>query len=566
MAIRKAYIYTLTMSALATIFISCGKNSAGSSESSKASFDYFHYEGNDDFYKANPLPTAESLYNPLLPGWYSDPTLCTNGEGDYFLATSTFAYFPGVPLFHSRDMVNWRQVGNILSRESQLINMASQSVSEGIFAPALAYNKQNKTYYMITTNVGVGNFFVKTQNPFGEWSDPIALPEVGGIDPSFFFDDNGKAYIVNNDEAPDKKPEYDGHRTIMIQEFDVENDKTIGERKIIVNKGVHPEDKPIWIEGPHLYKINGKYMLMAAEGGTSEGHSEVLFTASEPMGPYTPVAVNPILTQRHLNPDRPNPVTCSGHADLIQTNEGDWWAVFLACRPIDLGYENLGRETFMMPVRWTAEKTPYITKDEEVVPMIIERQGVRPDSCAQRGNFSVDVDFEADKLPLDWMSLRTSAEQHYSLAQKGCLQLTCSPTKLSDKGSPAYICRRIQHHKFTCETRMHFKPEGTEQAGLAIFKDEQHYYYFTLRQADSSNKLCVCKVEKGTTTELASACVDNSVSAVDLRIVSEGTSFGFLYNTGNEWIKLADNINAAFLSTAYAGGFTGTTIGFYAEK
>ena len=273
-------------------FSSCNLSKANGNlpavKDSTALFDYFTYKGDDDFYKENPLPDDESFYNPILPGWYSDPSICTNGEGDYFLVTSTFTYFPGVPIFHSRDLVNWKQVGHVLSRPSQLVNMKGQHVSGGIFAPAISYNPHNKTYYMVTTNVGAGNFFVKTQDPFGEWSDPIMLPEVGGIDPSFFFDEDGKAYIVNNDDAPDYKPEYSGHRTIRIQEFDVKSDKTIGPRKILVNKGVHPEEKPIWIEGPHMYKINGKYFLMDAEGGTSTWHSEVIFRSDSPMGTFTP--------------------------------------------------------------------------------------------------------------------------------------------------------------------------------------------------------------------------------------------------------------------------------------
>jgi alpha-N-arabinofuranosidase len=262
-----------------------------------------------------------------LPGWYSDPSICTNGE-DYFLVTSTFTYFPGVPIFHSRDLVNWKQIGHVLDRPSQLVNIQGQHVSGGIFAPAIEYNPHNETYYMITTNVGAGNFFVKTQDPFGEWSDPIMLPDVQGIDPSFFFDEDGKAYIVNND-APEGRPEYDGHRVIKIQEFDVKTDKTIGPRIVLVNKGARPEDKPIWIEGPHMYKINGKYYLMAAEGGTGDWHSEVIFRGDSPMGEFIPWENNPILTQRHLDPMRRNPITCAGHADLIQAKEGDWWAVFL---------------------------------------------------------------------------------------------------------------------------------------------------------------------------------------------------------------------------------------------
>ena len=139
-----------------------------------AVFEHFTYEGKDAVYAAHPLPGADAVYNPILPGWYSDPSICTNGEGDYFLVTSTFSYFPGVPIFHSRDLVNWKQVGHVLDRPSQLRNLARQRTSGGIYAPDIKYNPKNRTYYMITTNVGMGNFLVKTQDPFGPWSEPIS--------------------------------------------------------------------------------------------------------------------------------------------------------------------------------------------------------------------------------------------------------------------------------------------------------------------------------------------------------------------------------------------------------
>lgn len=346
---------------------SCGSSGKGlpTIEKSTALFDDFTYKGEDDFYTFNPLPDDGYFYNPILPGWYSDPSVCTNGEGDYFLVTSTFTYYPGVPLFHSRDLVNWKQVGHVLDRPSQLVNMEGQGVNGGIFAPAVSYNAKNKTYYMVTTNVGAGNFFVKTQDPFGSWSEPIMLPEVGGIDPSFFFDEDGRAYIVNNDEAPNNKPEYDGHRTIRIQEFDTKTDKTIGDRKVLVNKGACPQD-------------------------------------------------NPILTQRHLA-ERPNPVTCAGHADLIQAAEGDWWAIFLACRPIDNRFENLGRETFLMPVKWSDDGFPYLTQEDDLIPLTLKRDGVKCDSTVTFGNFEANETFDSSGLGLNWMTLRGSATEFYSL-------------------------------------------------------------------------------------------------------------------------------------------------------
>ena len=463
---------------------------------SVALFDYFSYKGNDDFYISNPLSGEDYFYNPILPGWYSDPSVCTNGEGDYFLVTSTFTYFPGVPIFHSKDLVNWKQIGHVLNRASQLVNMEGQKVSGGIFAPAISYNPHNKTYYMVTTNVGAGNFFVKTQDPFGEWSEPIMLPEVGGIDPSFFFDEDGKAYIVNNDEAPDNKPEYSGHRTIRIQEFDVKTDKTIGPRKILVNKGAQPADKPIWIEGPHLYKINGKYFLMSAEGGTGNWHSEVIFRGDSPMGKFLPWKNNPILTQRHLNSDRPNSVTCAGHADLIQTKEGDWWAVFLACRPINNQFENLGRETFMMPVKWSEDGFPYMTQGDDLVPMIVKREGAKRDTTVTYGNFELIENFDSSVLDMRWMTLRTSASELYSLTETpGYLTLKCADISATEKNTPAFVCRRLQHHKFECATRMLFNPsDDKETAGMLLFKDETHQYFFCLNKVGENKTISLKQI------------------------------------------------------------------------
>lgn len=536
---------------------------------SVALFDDFSYKGNDTFYRNNPLPTDDSFYTPILPGWYSDPSICTNGDGDYFLVTSTFVYFPGVPLFHSRDLVNWKQVGHVLNRPSQLVNMQRQHVSGGIFAPAISYNPHNQTYYMVTTNVGAGNFYVKTQDPFGEWSDPIMLPEVGGIDPSFFFDEDGKAYIVNNDDAPDYKPEYDGHRTIRIQEFDWKNDKTIGPRKILVNKGANPEEKPIWIEGPHMYKINGYYYLMDAEGGTGNWHSEVIFRANSPMGPFKPWKNNPILTQRHLNPNRDYPITCAGHADLVQTKEGDWWSVFLACRPIDNKFENLGRETFLLPVKWTDDGYPVITEGDMVIPMIQKREGVKRAKDVTFGNFEDIETFTDSILGMQWLTLRAPATELYSLTETpGYLTLKCADVAASERATPALIARRMQHHEFEVETRMLFNPQNdNEKAGLILFKDEQHHYFFAFGKAGDDKTISLIQYAgREGVKDLAVQTIPADVKALKMKVLSLGKTYSFFYSIdeGKRWKLLCDGIDAEFLSTARCGGFTGTVIGPYA--
>lgn len=539
----------------------------GEMEKSTAYFDYFLYKGEDSYYKEHPLSSKNAFYNPILPGWYSDPSICTNGE-DYFLVTSTFTYFPGVPIFHSKDLVNWKQIGHVLDRPSQLVKMEGQHVSGGIFAPAISYNPHNQTYYMVTTNVGAGNFFVKTKDPFGSWSEPIYLPEVGGIDPSFFFDEDGRAYIVNND-GMDGKELYEGHRSIRIREFDVETDKTVGPWKMLVNGGVNLAEKPIWIEGPHMYKINGKYFLMSAEGGTSVDHREVIFRGDSPMGEFTPWDKNPILTQRHLNPNRPDPITCAGHAALIQAKEGDWWAVFLACRPIDNKFENLGRETFMIPVHWSEDGFPYMTRGDELVPMELERPGITPAPESLFGNFDKNDYFDSPVLNMEWLTLRAPATELYSLSDKeGYLSLKCSAVKATERKIPALVARRIQHHEFESETRIYFDPEDeAESAGMILFKDESHHYFLAASKSGDKRRIVLEKIENEETVVVAQQEIKGGVTPVDLKVVSKGLSFDFYYATkGGEWNLLCKDIDAGYLSTAVAGGFTGTTIGMYAVK
>lgn len=290
-------------------------------------FSQFEYRGEDSVYNNYPLE-ADEFYNPILQGCYPDPSVTRKGD-DYFLVASSFSMFPGVPIFHSNDLVNWKQIGHVLDRKSQL-KVHDSGISEGIYAPAIKYNKYNDTFYMITTQFAgdIGNMVVKTKDPFKGWSEVYKL-NFGGIDPSLFFDDDGKAYVIHND-APDRGKElYEGHRVIKIWDYDLENDQVIpGTDKIIVDGGTDISREPIWIEAPHIYKRDGIYYLMCAEGGTSDWHSEVIFTSDNPRGPYKPANNNPILSQRYLNPNRDNRVEWAGHADLVEGPDSKHYGVF----------------------------------------------------------------------------------------------------------------------------------------------------------------------------------------------------------------------------------------------
>jgi beta-xylosidase len=316
------------------------------SEAPVAYFDWFEYSGHDAIFNQQ-LPPG-TFRNPVLAGFYPDPSITRVGD-TFYLVNSTFTYFPGIPVFRSHDLVHWQQIGNVIDRPGQL-NFEGLAASRGVFAPTIRYH--NGVFYVVTTAVDAGgNFLSVATHPEGPWSDPIWLREVDGIDPSLFFDDDGKAYLVNN-APPAGPPQYDGHRAIWIQQFDTASRRLVGPRKVLLNGGVDIRKKPVWIEGPHLYRHGGWYYLMCAEGGTSTQHSEVILRARSPWGPFQPYAGNPILTQRDLPTERANPITNAGHADLVETPDGSWWAVFLASRPYEVVHYNTGRETFLLPVTW----------------------------------------------------------------------------------------------------------------------------------------------------------------------------------------------------------------------
>ncbi len=500
--------------------------------------------------------------NPILQGFYPDPSICKAGD-TYYLVNSTFAYFPGIPIFKSNDLVNWEQIGNVLDRPEQL-DLDSLGVSQGVFAPAIRFNKG--IYYVTCTIVGgKNNFFVTATNPEGPWSNPIWLPEVEGIDPSLFFDDNGKVYIIYNSDAPDKNPLYEGHRTIKIYEIDVEIGKVIGEPIILVNGGADFAKKPIWIEGPHIYKKNNFYYLLAAEGGTAEDHSEVVFRSENVEGPYVGYENNPILSQRHLSEDRPNPITSVGHADIIEDANGNWWGVFLGCRPYDDNHYNTGRETFMAPVKWVNDWPVFdlggdIVKSNYPTPNNVVKQ---KKSLKHSGKYTFKEEFNNPKLGFEWLFLRTPREKWYNISN-GSLQIKTRSESASNPENPSFIGYRQQHSKGSVSTEMDFNTsKENEKAGIIAFQNNAYFYYMCKSVVNGKPVVQLFQSSENSMNLLLEEPL-NSNASLKLKIEADGTAYNFLYaEEGAEWEMLKSDVDARFLSTKQAGGFVGTIYAMY---
>lgn len=536
-------------------------------------FSNFVYEGNDQVYKDFPLAENE-FYTPILQGCYPDPAITRKGD-DYYMVCSSFAMFPGVPIFHSKDLVNWTDLGGVLNNVEEF-NPHDTGISGGVYAPGITYNPHNDTFYMIVTafSGGLGNIIVKTKDPKKEWGSPIKL-DFGGIDPSIFFDDDGKGYIVHND-APDKGKElYNGHRVIKIWEYDVENDKVIpGTDKIIVDGGVDLSKKPIWIEAPHLYKKDGSYFLMCAEGGTGDWHSEVIFKSDSPKGPFIPAPSNPILTQRYFGKDRQNKVDWAGHADLVKGPNDQYYGVFLAVRPNEEQRVNTGRETFILPVDWSGEFPVFENGLIPLEPKLEMPKGVEnttgKNGFFPNGNFTFNDDFTSDKLDYRWIGLRGPREAFIKKNKKG-LKIIPFETTIKEVKPTSTLFHRQMHRIFTFTTTLAYKPISEKDlAGVVALQNEGSNYVFGITKKGNETYLVLQKntsPKRGgeIVSELIASTKLDIKSPITIQIEADGDKYKFNYSlNGTDFENVGGTVSGDILSTDVAGGFTGALLGLYA--
>lgn len=541
--------------------------SATTASAQTARFDWFDYKGSDPVQTTlNPRPT--DYRNPILGGFYPDPSVTRVGD-DFYLVTSTFSYFPGIPVFHSKDLVNWTQIGNAIDRPTQL-DFKQLGLSRGVFAPTIQH--KDGVFYILNTCVDCGwNFVITANNPAGPWSDPVFLPDLKyGIDPSFFFDEDGRTWIINND-TPAGPPQYEGHRALWVQEFDLKTLKTFGPRTMVVDGGIDITTKPIWIEGPHIFRKDGWYYLSAAEGGTAEGHSQVILRSKSVTGPYTPGPRNPMLTQRNLPRDRAHPITSAGHAQLVTTPDGKWWATFLAVRPYEGDYYNTGRETFLLPVEWK-DGWPTILEAGKPIPYVHAKPALpaQPKRITS-GPMHIREEFDRGKLGPEWMMLRNPRSNWYAF-DKGALLLTARPEGLGDNANPSFVGRRQQNMNGVAETLVRFTPtKNGDRAGLAALQSDEFWGFVGIGMEGGKPVLLVESragaKEPATGRTLASAPLATKPGApVWLRVTASGKTYDFAYaTTPGKWQTLA-SIDAKQFSTKTAGGFIGTTFGPYAKS
>ena len=521
-----------------------------------ATFDYVEYRALDPA----PAVPAGSYRNPVLPGFYPDPSIVRVGA-DFYLVTSTFSWFPGLPIFHSTDLVDWNLIGHAIDRPGQA-NFSGLGTNRGLFAPAISHH--DGRFWIVNTCIDCGgNFVITADRPEGPWSDPVPL-DFGGIDPSLYFDADGSAWIVYND-APPGEPLYEGHRALWLQRFDPVAMKVLPGRTLLVNGGLDLAAKPVWAEGPHIYKVGDWYYLLAAEGGTADRHSQTIYRSRSIEGPYEAGPVNPILTQRDLPAGRPDRVEATGHADIVQLDDGSWWGVFLATRPFAGQSTLMGRETFLLPVRWT-DGWPRFLDPGEALPMVSRRPQL-PATKKQAGDARGWRDDFSNALSPEWIGIRTpgTAQQVAVDRAGGQLQLIAGGEGAGGLGKPAFVGRRLRHHDAEFVTSVEFGDDAGSFAGLLAFMDESHFVTFGIegdsivaRRRSNANE-----PERG--VELARARRPAS-GAVELRLqLRGGKAQAAMRAAGSRrWIDVASGIDVEPLASVHAGLFTGLVVGPYA--
>lgn len=483
--------------------------------------------------------------NPILSGYHPDPSICRVGE-DYYLVNSSFEFFPGVPVYHSKNLVNWELEGYCLNSEEQLL-LEKCKPSGGIFAPTIRYHEG--TFFMITTNVThKGNFIVHTQDPKAGWSKP-AWVDQGGIDPSLLFDDDGKVYFTSTGMD-------ENGRSCIYQ---CEVDPFTGEKKtesVKITYGCGGR----YAEGPHLYKWFGKYYLMLAEGGTEYGHMETMMRSDNPYGPFEACPHNPILTHRD---DMRDQIYCTGHADIVEDHNGNWWLVCLAVRPCcqdssRVMMHNLGRETFLSPVTWTEDGWPIVGDHGLISPVM---DGPLPGETPNKVNVDFSDDFDTKELPLRYNFLRNPHMENYvRIPDEKRMVLKGSSVTLDEWDSPTWI--GIRQKDFCTQTTAVVSLENPMQgarAGISAYYSDSYHYEIYLKKEGESIYVCLGKHVHDIIVETARAAIPSGEN-VSLRITSDPTYYRFAYSlNGDTWTELGSGLVVGLCTEATRiMTFTGT--------
>lgn len=483
-------------------------------------------------------------HNPVISGFYPDPSVC-EWEGKYYLVASSFQYFPGVPLFESEDLVNWNQIGHVLTRPSQ-VALADVPSSGGVFAPTIRCHQGR--FYMVTTNDTTHeNFYVWTDDIHGEWSDPVHIDQ-GGIDPSLLFDEDGKVYFTSNGVADN------GEHGITQCQIDIRTGK-----KLTPSRHLWRGTGGRFIEAPHLYHIGDWYYLMAAEGGTEYGHMETLARSKSPWGPFESCPWNPILTNRNKAPYR---IQAIGHGDLVRYKDGSWHIISLGIRTISPweNFHHLGREVFLTPVDFTPDGWLTCGRGDSLGTTDFEYDF--PGDFTQKP--LPETTFANTRWDIDWAYLRSPSKMDYRMDNEQ-LSLSGTDVTLSDsKGKPTFIA--LRQRDFAGDISVDLTLFTPGEAGVTLYMSEAEHFDLFLRKAGRQVQAVLSLNAGGIHHEETIIPLSSNHATLVIHAFTRLYAFGVKYDSTDTHELYMGFANSKLLSTELAGGFTGVMIGLYAVR
>lgn len=495
------------------------------------------------------------IKNPILTGFSPDPSIIRAG-GDYYIATSTFEWWPGVKLFHSTDLQNWEQIPSPLREPSQL-DLEGDPTSGGVWAPCLSYD--GEYYYLVYTDVktkkgrfyNTHNYLVYARDIYGPWSEPVYLNSIG-FDPSLFHDTDGRKYLINM---------VNGFKGILVQEIEPGSFKFIGERrKVYDGSGIG------CTEGPHMYHIGDWYYLIVAEGGTGYEHCVTLARSQSVWGPFETMPGNPVLAS---NPMDMSTLQKCGHADIVDTPEGDWYMVHLCSRPLKgQKWCTLGRETAIEKVYWDSEGWLRLANGGQYPDIEVECDIPDAGKC-----FSEELieDFDEGTIPVSMSSPRIP---YYSFAdtnvRKGYVRIY-GRESMNSLHKVSLLATRQRHFNVEVTTGMEFEPTLEQQmAGLTYMYDAMNFFLLAKTVSpEGKTQLVLLKSDQGVITDEASPVTIDNKGKIELRVevTDEGTIARFSYRMAgcDEWTYIGGPQSTDILTDEYCRGFTGAHFGIYAH-
>lgn len=490
--------------------------------------------------------------NPVLPGCHPDPSVCRVGEW-FYLVTSTFEYVPGLPVMRSRDLVSWEQVGHVVERQLDYDGIRS---SGGLYAPTIRHH--DGVFWVVCTLVDQqdatrgGNFLMTATDPAGPWSEPVWL-DVDGIDPSIFFDDDGRVWMHGTRLA--REPEWFHQTEVWVREYDPVGQRLVGDEHVVWTGAVRGA---VWAEGPHLYKVDGRYYLLAAEGGTEFHHAISVARADTVTGPYQGNRSNPILTHRHLGPGQD--VVGVGHADLVQAPDGSWWAVCLAMRPYGGYHYNLGRETFLLPVTWH-DGWPVLAPGLGRVPAEVDVPFAGPWTPGVAQGATSGVVRPDDRR---WTALRVPPADVASPEGEGW-RLPLRPTTLAEAGVPAFLGVRQQHRDVDVRAVLRATLADGEEAGVVVRQSEDDHARLGVVGQGGVRRI-VAVHRRGGTDEVVGERALPGDEPVTVVVSARGQDYALLAGTGGEEPEVVAVVDGRTLDSVATGGFLGLWFGVYATS